>query len=143
MSLDEALQTIQRRRPQAQPIPAFIEILKQYEEKHGSSNMAKRGPNDTFNTNDKKRRKKGPSIGPSIGPEGPPPRTVGPQRPAMTSAATAASNDSNGPLTSVTDGNDEIGPSLPSSQNLVEPIGPSLPKIQEKQPMGPLPPQKD
>lgn len=74
MSLNDAMTTIQRRRPEAQPIPAFFELLKRYEQQlQQSSRKQKHSGNNEFSMGKKKQKvvagpSTGPSIGPSIGP---------------------------------------------------------------------------
>lgn len=119
MSLDDAMKRIQLRRPQAQPIPAFMDILKQYEKeitckkKRESSNRSEVGSK-------KRQRVVGPSFGPSIGP-------VGPQKP-----------NPNDPLENAFKPGGTIGPSLPPTKN--------APSVQKKKPViiGPaMPPSKE
>jgi hypothetical protein len=130
MSLEEGMALVHRRRPQAQPIPAFIEILEQYEKELIISNNKKResanGREKEQSRQDttKRRRVVGPSIGPSIGPAGPPP--IGPQKPSVDDSVESPSKEStNTPA---------IGPSLlpntTSEQNKL--IGPAMPPPKEQ-----------
>ncbi|CAJ1935705.1 unnamed protein product [Cylindrotheca closterium] len=127
MSLTDALQMIQRRRPQAQPIPAFMKILEQYAKVHGASdhdNSQKRVFQSQSSANDRKRPRVGPSTGPPTGPVGPP-----------------QTRTEIGPSSSQAHSLKEIGPSLPSDKT----IGPSPPPYQQQnKEIGPsLPPRKD
>ena len=58
MSLADGLQMIKRRRPQAQPIPAFMEMLERYEKENGDGDLnrcRKRSvPASQVSSNDKK-----------------------------------------------------------------------------------------
>ena len=109
MPLKDALQMIQRRRPQAQPIPAFMEILEQYEKKNGDGDHGdrrKRTPQknqESQFSNDQKR----PRVGPYIGPAHPAKTSFEQQRPKMETTTI-------------------IGPPLPPVKT-VDGSGPSLP----------------
>lgn len=124
MSQSKALEMIKRRRPAAEPIPAFREILGTYEakcEKERESTAAeakKRAGGDCEDDKGKeKRRKAGPSIGPSIGPQ------VGPQK----------IGPSIGPRM--------MGPSTKKAPTTKKVIGPSMPPAAAKTSIGPsLPP---
>ena len=135
---------IQRRRPEADPIPAFRAILEDYEakclkekEKTGNSRGSHGGisgedpqkkkrvgpavgpptqalDDDGKQSNDKRRRIVGPSIGPS-----PPPLAVGP---SSDTTSSKSNKKAMGPA-SVPPRSTDIGPSLPSAKE----IGPSMP----------------
>jgi hypothetical protein len=64
MSLDEGLKTIRRRRPEAQPIPAFYSMLQEYETKQ---QQVKKDENSS-----KSKRPAAGAVGPTIGPSPPP-----------------------------------------------------------------------
>ena len=111
MPFSTALQMVQRRRPAADPIPAFHDILKTFEakcieerDKEGKP-TTKRGTSSTEDTGGKaKRQKVGPSIGPSIG------SSVGPSKAP-------------------------IGPSMGPSKPPIGPsIGPQIPNFKESKP---------
>ena len=99
MPLEDAVALVRRRRPKAQPIPAFVEILERYEQgcrKQGSikstadtatSASVKSPPGPALPTKHAKRpRPIGPAIGPAAGPtENEKPdklsKIIGPERP--------------------------------------------------------------
>ena len=133
MSLNGAMELVKRRRPDAEPISAFREILETYEarcikereldgKQGGNSSKTKKrmgqsaaptpsggGKEDNNNQESKRKRVVGPAIGPSIGP------STGPS----TVAAAAV------PTTKVVC---PIGPSLPPTfAASKKSIGPSLP----------------
>jgi hypothetical protein len=98
LSLDDALALIQRRRPEAQPIPAFWTMLKQHEQTLTTENKRK-GDEKIGGESVNKRARQGPApagpaiaaIGPSIGPQSPPRKTeqmkpFGPQPPTSSSS---------------------------------------------------------
>ena len=146
MSMDDALQMIQRRRPQAQPIPAFMEILEQYAKEYGTSDQEdskKRVSQSRSIANDRKRPRVGPSICPSTGPAGPPQtsKEIGPSLPPAHSPKEIGSSDNTiGPSFPPSQQNKEIGPSFPQRTDDIS-IGPSLPPTKEDKSIGPsLPP---
>lgn len=152
MPLTKALEMIQRRRPTAEPIPSFLEILDSFEakcakerEKEGKSNSKggtekKRGPSmpkQNGGSGQEKRRKVGPSIGPSMGPSlGPSSASIGPQIAPSIGPSLPPSTEKEatskvviGPSRPPTlDRPTSIGPSLPSgASSAKKSIGPSLP----------------
>jgi hypothetical protein len=149
MSLKDALQMIQRRRPQAQPIPAFMEILEQFEKEHRSGDCndpKKRVSRHQVSPHDRKRQR----VGPSIGPAGPPNKNREQEQPkkkentSMTgpSLPPTMARGGNGRALELAHGTKQIGPLLPpkQSKDLLEPshapnendrstVGPSTPPI--------------
>ena len=98
MTLDNALAMIRRRRPQAEPIPPFMEFLRKEEETLKNDPAAtkkmtmKREFETTTDSNESKTKKRkathrvmgpavGPTIGPTIGPAVKKPAVVGPSLP--------------------------------------------------------------
>jgi len=71
MPLDKALALIQRRRPEAEPIAAFVDMLRQYEQqcvRDGVIVLDNEANTATNNNNVKKRAAVGPSRGPEPSP---------------------------------------------------------------------------
>ena len=66
MTLKDAMMLIKRRRPEAEPIPAFLDLLGRFEQTCNTSSGHKRKAK-------KQLQVVGPTIGPSVGP-----RTIGP-----------------------------------------------------------------
>jgi len=66
MTLKDAMMLIKRRRPEAEPIPAFLDLLERFEQTCNTSSGHKRKTK-------KQLQVVGPTIGPSVGP-----RTIGP-----------------------------------------------------------------
>lgn len=131
ISLADGLKMIQRRRPSALPIPAFMEILDQYAKECGTGDhddSKKRSSESQSSASDRKRPRVGPPIGPSIGPARPQQniKEIGPSLPPPAHTAK------------------QIEPSLPPKQN-EKTIGPSFSPSQQKKISDPpsLPPRKD
>eukprot|EP00980_Cylindrotheca_fusiformis_P014811 scaffold4026_cov117-Cylindrotheca_fusiformis.AAC.46 len=106
MTLHEALSLIRRRRPQAQPIPAFMEILEQYEKQLIEDSTLKNNNNNNNSSSTKKR----PRVvaGPSIGPAAPhTAKPIGPQKPTTTG------DESKDISTETTTTSRTVGPELP------------------------------
>jgi hypothetical protein len=78
MSLDDALSMIRRRRPQAEPIPSFMDFLRSQEEKlknyDRAANLKTKRERTASDTNDDEtaKRKAQRVIGPDIAPAHPP-----------------------------------------------------------------------
>ncbi|CAB9502331.1 specificity protein phosphatase 15 [Seminavis robusta] len=134
MSLQGALEMIKRRRPAAEPIPAFHEILVQYEAqcdkergKGDNTKKTKRSLSPTRNPHEEKKR---PRVGPSIGPALPSAATtsIGPEMPPSSKAKAAI-----GPTMPPSKNESRIGPTMPESSSETETndasstIGPALP----------------
>ena len=155
MSLKEALEMIQRRRPEAEPIPAFREILEDYEarcvkERENAANakpsLAEKkkkkragpvgNPVAKDSSNGDKRRRVGPSPGPPkdssrekniVGPTMPPPPQSEPSSVSIGPSlpATATIGPSMPPAAAVKELEEKTFPANESSRSAA--IGPSLP----------------
>ena len=90
MTYADAIEMCQRKRPEAQPIPAFVEQCQKYERKCRKLGVIKSGGGGSGSSSPKKR-KLGPSIGPAIGPSiGP---SIGPEPPAAGGAGAKSSDN--------------------------------------------------
>ncbi|KAG7355637.1 dual specificity phosphatase [Nitzschia inconspicua] len=142
MSLDEAMTMIQRRRPQAQPIPAFMEFLKRKD-----IELLKQRGHLTNNNDNKKRPQPGATV---VGPL-PPPTVddempvdkkrvlVGPAVPVPTPPTSQSCIGPSlppsmvEPTVTTNEKASTIGPALPPKSSMIlssstsPPIGPSLP----------------
>jgi len=120
MNTEEALKMIQRRRPEAEPIPAVIEILEKYQAKCAQEKGNKNDKNHGKETKKatELKRAAGP-VGPSSNNKrpriGPSQKTViGPSLP--TAVASANDDNENGAPCSE---KPTIGPSMPSNRHEV------------------------
>lgn len=74
MILEEAMAMIRRRRPQAQPIPAFMEFLQvqddflKTEREKRNKKRGRRGADGKSDSDDDERKKASRVVGPSLGP---------------------------------------------------------------------------
>lgn len=155
MSLDKALEMIQRRRPEVEPIPAFRVILKQYEAECFKEREAS---NDNSAVEKRRTKKKKQIVGPSMGPSaagaatnndddvggnnnnkrrriGPPAMepSIGPARgptnigPSLPPSSAISIGPAMPPPKVDEEVESIIGPALPPSSSTVTSIGPSMP----------------
>ena len=140
MSLNDAMELIKRRRPQAQPIPAFMEMLKQYEGRmiksssSSSSNNNKRNSSDgveEINNNQSSNDNNNNSQ--QTDQQRKRPRVVGPSRPPSMIGPSAAPKKVTSPMTTIigplppNKGKDEKDSSSTSNKSSTSLIGPAMP----------------
>ena len=115
MTYADAIEMCQRKRHEAQPIPAFVEQCQKYERKCRKLGVIKSGGGGSGSSSPKKR-KLGPSIGPAIGPSiGP---SIGPEPPAAGGTGAKSSDNRHpapviGPVVGPAEASDEakvVGP---------------------------------
>ena len=139
LSLADALKLVQRRRPEAQPIPAFMQFLERFEQQC-----------QEFSTT---RPTKRPRIGPTIGP----PTSCPPPPTSTTATAKGSIGPSIGPVHPTAPSLSEettIGPIRPqtsdvtakktttsSSKGSIGPVRPTVPFLSEETTIGPVQPQ--
>jgi hypothetical protein len=152
---------VKRRRPEAQPIPAFMELLQRQEEALAKKRKTT-SEMDSSNVQSKRTRmggmsmvgpqakgaskgpigpSRGPTIGPSIGPPRGPSRgpsigpSIGPEPPNVTRGESTASVEIHKDASAIAIGPAIIGPQPPPSISVIGGtcIGPQTPTFVEKQ----------
>ena len=113
MTYADAIEMCQRKRPEAQPIPAFVEQCQKYERKCRKLGVIKSGGGGGSGSSSPKKRKLGPSIGPAIGP------SIGPEPPAAAGGGGANSSGNRHPAPAI---GPVVGPAEASDEAKV--VGP-------------------